>query len=73
MTFLFQERDGYKQIIASYDNDLTIMSSESMARSRIQALEEMVKNLRSSLESNEAELDRVKEQLLHTNTQKVTI
>lgn len=49
------------------------MSSESMARSRIQALEEMVKNLRSSLESNEAELDRVKEQLLHTNTQKVTV
>lgn len=70
---LEKERDGYKQIIASYDNDLTIMSSESMARSRIQALEEMVKNLRSSLESNEAELDRVKEQLLHTNTQKLDL
>ena len=48
------------------------MSSESMARSRIQALEEMVNNLRSSLESNEAELHHAKEQLLHFNTRKVT-
>lgn len=65
---LEKERDGYKQIIASYDNDLTIMSSESLARSRIQALEEMVNNLRSSLETNENELHRVKEQLLESSS-----
>ncbi|GAB1610059.1 mitotic spindle assembly checkpoint protein MAD1-like [Argonauta hians] len=53
---LSAERDGYQRIIASYDHESTLMTTDSILRSRIHTLEEMVASLRQSLNIQEQQI-----------------
>ncbi|CAI9739388.1 spindle assembly checkpoint MAD1-like [Octopus vulgaris] len=53
---LSAERDGYQQIIASYDHESTIMNSDSILRTRINTLEEMLTALRQTIDMQESSL-----------------
>ena len=52
-----QERDGFKNILESYESELTVNVSKH-ASSRIQHLEEMVDNYRKQIEHLETDLQK---------------
>ena len=55
---IFQERDGYKQILDSYEHDVTMTAKGSPGPNRARHLEETLQGYRNQMAQLEAQMEQ---------------